>query len=213
MKKIRIILVLILMLLPAWSLQGQEQFKPLVDKSSLMKGLEEASAKTRTISSSFVQEKNLEVLSEKIISRGIFLFSRENNIRWEYTQPYKYLIIISNGRMLTRDEKNQKLYDIESNRMFSEMNRFISGCIQGDILRNEKDYSASYFESSSQYLVKLIPRNEKVRQMLNEVQIWFDKKDFTVSSLKMIESGQDFTRIDFTDRKINAEIPPEKFSF
>lgn len=213
MKKIRNIFVLILILLPAWSLQGQEQFKPLADNSRLMKGLEEASATTRTISSSFIQEKNLEVLSEKIISKGIFLFSRENNIRWEYTQPYKYLIIISNGRMLTRDEKNQKLYDIESNRMFSEMNRFISGCIQGDILRNEKEYSASYFESSSQYLVKLIPRNEKMRQMLNEVQIWFDKKDFTVSSLKMIESGQDFTRIDFTDRKINADIPPEKFSF
>ncbi|MCU0456435.1 MAG: outer membrane lipoprotein carrier protein LolA [Bacteroidales bacterium] len=213
MRKFNYIITLILVLSPAFSLQAQEQFRPMAERSILLKGLEEASAATRTISSSFIQEKNLEVLSEKIISRGIFLFSRENNIRWEYTQPYRYLIIISNGRMLTRDEKNQKLYDIESNRMFSEMNRFISGCIQGDILRNEKEYSASYFESSSQYLVKLVPRNEKMRQMLNEVQIWFDKKDFAVASLKMIESGQDFTRIDFIDRKINAEIPPEKFSF
>jgi outer membrane lipoprotein carrier protein len=97
--------------------------------------------------------------------------------------------------------------------MFQEMNRFISGCIQGDILKNDRDYASEYLESSKFYLVKLIPREEKMRQMLNEVQIWFDRNDFTVSALKMVESGEDYTKIDFIDKKLNTEIPLEKFSF
>ena len=49
--------------------------------------------------------------------------------------------------------------------------------------------------------------------MLNEVQIYFDRNDLTVSSLKMIESGEDYTRINFIDKKLNTEIPVEKFNF
>jgi outer membrane lipoprotein carrier protein len=52
-----------------------------------------------------------------------------------------------------------------------------------------------------------------MKQMLNEVQIYFDRNDLTVSSLKMIESGGDYTRINFNDKKLNTEIPVEKFNF
>jgi outer membrane lipoprotein-sorting protein len=197
----------------AVSLQAQESLKPMSDISGFKVKLETMSESTRSIACDFVQEKNLVVLSEKIISKGVFFFMKENNIRWEYTQPYRYLIIISSGRLYTRDDKNQKVYDIESNRMFQEMNRFISGCIQGDILKNEKDYATEYFESPARYLVKLVPRDEKMRQMLNEVNIWFDKNDLTVSELKMVESGEDYTRIIFLNKKLNTEIPLEKFTF
>jgi len=195
------------------SMQAQESLKPMADISLFKTKLETMSKSTQSIACDFIQEKELVVLSEKIISKGVFFFKKENNIRWEYIQPYRYLIIISNGQMFTRDDKNQKLYDIESNKMFQEMNKFISGCIQGDILKNEKDYTATYFESSVNYLVKLIPRDEKMRQMLNEVHIWFDKNDLTVSGLKMVEAGEDYTKITFTNKKLNTEIPLEKFSF
>jgi outer membrane lipoprotein-sorting protein len=205
--------LIICLLMSAEILQAQEQLSPMSDIDGFKTKLEEMSKSTQTISCDFIQEKNLVVLAEKIISRGVFFFRKENNIRWEYTKPYRYLIIISNGHLFTRDDKNQKLYDIESNKMFQEMNRFISGCIQGDILRNDKDYAAEYFEGPSTYFVKLVPRSDKMRQMLNEVQIWFDRKDLTVSALKMVESGQDYTKIDFINKKLNTDIPLEKFSF
>jgi outer membrane lipoprotein-sorting protein len=192
---------------------AQETYKSLNDIDAFKEKLAAMSESTQTIVSNFVQEKNLSVLSDKIVSKGQFFYKKPNNIRWEYTDPYKYLIIISNNQLFTRDDKSQKQYDIQSNAMFQEMSRFISGCVQGDILKNERDYAISYFESSKSYYVKLIPRNEKMKQMLNEVQIYFDRNDLTVSSLKMIESGGDYTRINFNDKKLNTEIPVEKFIF
>ena len=93
------------------------------------------------------------------------------------------------------------------------MNRFITGCIQGDILKNEKEYQIKYFEDNHSYFVTLVPVSEKMRQMISEVQIWFDRDDLTVSRIRMLESGGDYTKIDFTNKKLNAEIPLEKFSF
>jgi outer membrane lipoprotein-sorting protein len=190
---------------------AQTTFEPMKDIDSFIARLARMSDTTNTISCDFIQEKYLIVLSQKIVSRGQFWFKKENQIRWEYNSPYKYLIIINKDRLLTGDEKNRNKYDLNSNKMLQTLNGFITGCIQGDILKNKNDYNVEYSENTSQYLVKLTPRSEKVKQMLHEVQIWFDKKDLTVSRLKMVESGDDYTKIDFINKKLNTEIPLEKF--
>jgi len=183
------------------------------DVAGFKSRLEAMSKKVNTIESDFIQEKNLSVLTNKIISKGHFLYKKENNIRWEYSQPYRYLIIISNNRIFIKEDQNQKQYDMQSNKMFQEMNKFISGCIQGDILKNDQEFNIAYFEDDQNYFVTLMPRAESMRKMLNEVQIWFNKSDLTVSRIKMLESGGDYTRIDFTNKKLNTDISVEKFNF
>lgn len=193
--------------------KGQVPGTPMKDIAGFKVKLESLSARVNTIESDFVQEKNLSILADKIISRGYFCYRKENNIRWEYQQPYPYLIIISQNKIFIKDDSNQKQYELQNNKMFQEMNRFISGCIQGDILKNEKDYRVGYFENEKSYFVSLVPIAEKMRQMLNEVQIWFNRDDLTVTRIVMQESGGDFTRIDFTNKRLNTEIPAERFSF
>jgi outer membrane lipoprotein-sorting protein len=206
--------VICVILINCWYTAGaQDANEPLKDIESFKVKLAKMAESTSTISCDFVQEKYLVILSQKIVSKGRFYFKKENNIRWEYTSPYKYLIIISNNQLFTADDKSQNRYDLKSNKMLQEMNGFISGCIQGNILKNDKDYAIQYFENSKLYFVKLIPRSEKMRQMLNEVQIWFDKNDLTVSGLKMVESGDDYTNISFLNKNLNIDIPLEKFSF
>lgn len=194
-------------------LPAQESYKPISDVEAFKTRLSAAAGSTSTIVCDFIQEKNLVVLSEKVISKGQFYFMKENNIRWEYLVPYKYLIIISNDQLFTRDNNYQKQFNIQSNSMFREINRFISGCIQGEILKNDKEYTFEYYETAKNYYVILIPHSEQMIQMINEVRIWFDKNDLTVSGLELVEPGQDYTRIEFINKKLNVEIPIEKFSF
>lgn len=201
---------LLVPVMPAWS---QVPTTPMKDVTGFKQKLTSVTAGINTIESDFTQEKKLSILTGTLVSKGNFCFKRENNIRWEYLQPYKYLIIISHDKIYIKEEKDQKQYDIQSNKMFQEMNRFISGCIQGDILKNDKDYKIGYFEDNRYYFVTLLPVAEKMRQMLNEIQIWFDRTDLTVARIRMMESGGDYTKIDFVNKKLNTEIPVEKFSF
>jgi outer membrane lipoprotein-sorting protein len=195
------------------NLSAQIPATPMKDVTGFKEKLGTMSDEVNTIESDFVQEKNLSVLSNKIISKGHFCYKKDNNIRWEYILPYHYLIIISNGKIFIKEDKNQKQYDIQSNKMFQEMNKFISGCIQGDILKNENEYMVGYFEDEKKYFVSLVPKAEAMRKMLNEVRIWFNRNDLTVSRITMIESGGDYTKIDFMNKKLNTDIPIEKFSF
>jgi outer membrane lipoprotein-sorting protein len=205
-----VICLLACLAFPAWA---QVPSVPMKDVPGFKSALSTMSAGVKTIESDFVQEKKLSVLSGMLISKGHFCFRKENLIRWEYLEPYKYLIIIAENKIYIKEDKEHKQYDIQSNRMFQEMNRFISGCIQGDILKNDKEYRIEYFEDGRSFFVTLVPVSEKMRQMLSEIQIWFDRKDLTVSRIRMMEPGGDYTKIDFTGKKLNTDIPLEKFSF
>jgi len=206
-------LIIIILNYIVLAVSAQTPTVSMKDVAGFKEKLVTMSEKVNTIESDFVQEKNLSVLSNKIISKGHFCYRKENNIRWEYIQPYHYLIIISNNKIFIKEDKNQKQYDIQSNKMFQEMNMFISGCIQGDILMNEKEYKVGYFEDDKSYFVSLVPKSESMHKMLNEVDIWFNRNDLTVSRITMVESGGDYTKIDFTNKKLNTDIPIEKFSF
>lgn len=207
------LIFMMLFYFPALSALCQVPGTPMKDIPGFKEKLVTMSDKVNTIESDFVQEKDLSILANKIVSQGRFCYKKDNNIRWEYLHPYRYLIIISNGKIFIKEDNNQKQYDIQSNKMFQEMNKFISGCIQGDILKNEKDYKVGYFEDDKSYYVSLVPISEKMREMLNEVRIWFSRNDLTVSRIVMMEAGGDYTKIDFTGKKLNTDIPLEKFSF
>ena len=191
---------------------SQSSFKAIKDISLFKSNLAEMTEKTNTIKSDFIQEKNLSFLSEKIISKGLFYFKKENKIRWQYTEPFDYLIIINENKIYIKDEDRESKYDMASNKIFKEINKIITGCVQGDILNNDKEYKIEYYENDNFYYVKLTPYSEKMKEFLSNINIYFDKKDFSVSKLEMIELSGDYTKIEFLNKKLNEEIPDEKFT-
>ena len=59
----------------------------------------------------------------------------------------------------------------------------------------------------------MVPVDVKMREFLEEIQLYFDKKDLTVARLKMMEQGGDFTMVNFVNKKVNAGIPDQQFDF
>lgn len=186
--------------------------KSVADQNAIKQKLEQAAAATNDIFAEFTQEKNLSVLEEVITSKGTFHFKKENKVRWSYTTPFKYLIVINGAKMYINDEGKEKEYDIKSNKMFREINKVVVGTVQGNLFKNE-DYKSEFFENAGYYLVKMVPVDEKMREFLQEIDLYFDKKDLTVSVLKMMEQGGDFTEVHFSAKKVNAGIPDQQFDF
>jgi outer membrane lipoprotein-sorting protein len=188
--------------------QGYTSIKNIAD---FKLRLTAAAAKVATIESNFTQEKNLNVLSDKIISKGKFYFKKEKSLRWEYSEPYQYLIILHDDKIILRDENMVSKFDVQSNKMFREINTIILGCVQGTLLHDEKRFSSAFSENSSYYLVKLKPLGNPLKESLSEIWIFFDRSDLTVSKLEMHENSGDYTNISFSLKKINQTITDDKF--
>ena len=193
------------------SVFSQGPLTEMKDPSGFKQKFAEATRKTQTIEANFIQEKNLSVLSEKIITKGRFLFKKEKKLRWEYTEPFHFLIILNNGIMFIQDEDKKNKIDIRNNKMLAEINSIIIGCVQGNLFNDEKKFLPSFFENSGSFLVKMKPLASNLKEYLSEIRIFFDKNDLLVTRLEMYEPSGDYTRIDFHGEKINTSIPDEKF--
>ena len=186
-------------------------FKEMKDTTHFIQQLNEMTNSLKSIESDFIQEKNLAMLEEKIISKGSFSFKKKNLIRWQYNEPYKYLVIINNNKVLIKDENKTNKFDMKSNKIFRKVNDLLSDCMQGTILSKRNEYSVSFFENESFFIVKLLPLNKSMKDFIGNIHIYFDKKDFSVSKIDMVEPSGDNTLISFKNKKINQALADEKF--
>lgn len=186
-------------------------FSAIADEAAFRKKFTEQATALQTIKSNFTQEKNINVLSEKIISKGEFYFKKQNKVRMEYTSPYKYLLIIDNEKVIIRDEQKTNTFSSKSNMMFERINKIILDCIQGTAMDN-KDFTAKVYESDSQYLLILTPQKKAFKELFANISIYIEKKDYSVFKMDMEEPSGDNTVITFTNKQFNVNIPDAVFS-
>jgi outer membrane lipoprotein-sorting protein len=182
------------------------------DPNVFLKRAGEISRTITSIESDFKQVKHLDFFAEDVKSRGKFYFKKDNYLRWEYLSPLKYILVMNNDKFFVKDENKVTAFDIKSNKMIAEINEIMLACIRGNILNNDSRFKVSYLESSSSYLVRLLPLSEKMKEYLVRIELNFSKSDFTVTELKMVENSGDYTIISFQNRKLNISIPDEVFN-
>ncbi len=185
-------------------------FKTVKDTTAFKQKMEAQSKLINSMESDFTQEKYLSVMSENIITKGHFCFKKINMLRWEYLSPYTYLIAINKDKMFIKDNGKVNKYDINSNKMFKSINEMMVNTVQGNLLNN-KDYKAIYLENEKYYLLELTPVQKATKEFLKTIQLYISKTDYAVEKVKMIEPGDDYTSINFTNRKTNETISDEKF--
>jgi outer membrane lipoprotein-sorting protein len=204
-------LVLILGCVPKRSVSQGKPMEP-ASIESLKTRIGEVARTTRTISCDFTQEKVMSMIAEKVTSRGKFCMKKEKMLRWEYLQPFSYLIIIKNDQFYIKDDTKVNRFNVQSNKVFMEINRVILGSIQGTLLTDERNFKAAFTETPSAWIVRLKTLSPALKASLSEIIIYFDRKDYTVTRLDMNEPGGDTTTITFTARKLNQPIADEMFT-
>jgi outer membrane lipoprotein-sorting protein len=200
-----------LILIATSQISMAQEKKAIADPAALIANINKAAADTRSIKSDFIQEKELSFLEDKVTSKGKFYFKKDDLLRWEYTSPYEYTIILNKGRIRVIDDGKSNTFDAASNRMFSEINGIMMGVVNGTAL-NSDNFQTEYFDTGSHYLLSLVPLAEGMKDFLDRIEISVNKKDYTVDSLRMIEKSGDYTNIIFQNKVLNAEIPDKVFS-
>jgi outer membrane lipoprotein-sorting protein len=208
MKKKSISILLFILVINLFAQDNNEI--PIIDPTALIEQVNLLSQKTTSITALFVQEKEMSFMEETLTSSGKFYFQKEDLLRWEYTQPFSYAIILNGERIGIVDEGRRSDFDLNSNRMYMEISNVMTGMVNGTLL-NSDQFEASWFETGNSYKVKLAPGNAMMQQYLVSVELLLSKTDYNVEEVKMYEKSGDYTRISFNNMKLNETIPAEIF--
>ncbi len=170
----------------------------------------EEGKKIQSIQSLFVQEKNLTLLEEKIVSEGKFWFERERKVRIEYQKPFRYLMIMNGDQIVIRDDQKESKISAHSNKLFQQINRIVVDCVNGKILEN-KDFTSRIFQNEKTYLFEMTPASKTIKEFFQKISVLVDKTNWSVLSIKMEEPGGDNTLIRFFDKEINKKLDEALF--
>jgi outer membrane lipoprotein-sorting protein len=199
MKKIFMVLLIPLMLLPA-SVRA-DNFERLRRDSS----------RISTISADFVQKKFMKILSKPLVSEGKFYYTAPDSIRWEYSKPIKSVVISDKG--------NTKRYIASGGKMVEDKTGGaqamkivldeVAGWMSGKFTSNPS-FTATLKEGSNTQIT-LTPVGKSMAGMIEKIEITVSRKDASIKSVRIVESATAETRIDFQHVVINQEIQPSVF--
>lgn len=190
---------------------AQSTFKPVANLEQFKQQFAKTAQNTQTIKSDFVQEKNLSMLSEKIVSKGKFWFKKENKVRMEYSSPSYYLMVINGKDFRIKDAKTDKNISTRNNKLFEQISKITADCVQGNVLNN-KDFSTKVSENASQYRLEMMPVAKNLKDFFSSIELLVDKKDLSVVKIIMHERSGDDTSLSFLKKEVNVTIPDDIFA-
>jgi outer membrane lipoprotein-sorting protein len=158
----------------------------------------------------FKQEKYISYLAASVISEGSFYYQKPNSVRWEFTNPYQYIIIVKNGELHIHDPRGEMIFKEKENEVFDHLNILVQNSLSGNVL-SENHYKTSLMESEAAYKLTVIPDQEKIKELIVQVDIYFDKTSFNVESLVIFETSGDNTFISFSNNKYNTSLDNKLF--
>ncbi len=202
--KIKRFILVITLFISMFSVFSQEELS--ASKAQVLKEkIIQKSKNTKTIANDFKQSKHLSFLTKDIISYGKLVFKAPNLIKWEYQKPFKYSVVFKDNQLFIDDDGTKSNIDLSANKAFKNLNNLIIKSVKGDLFDDNK-FSIKYFKEKANYMIRFTSKDDSLKSFIKEFELTFDGKTFNVLQIKMIETSDDYTLIQFLNQKINKPV-------
>lgn len=180
-------------------------------QSEIIKQINEASAQMHSLECDFVQTKFLNILDDKMVSKGKMYYQQADKLRWEYVSPYAYTFILNENQVLLKNDNRSDIIDVNQNKIFKEIARIMMNSIVGNCLSDEKAFKTSVEVAGKDWVATLIPLKRDMKQMWNRLVLHIDSDLKVVYKVEMHEPSGDYTIIDLINIATNNNISPKVF--
>jgi outer membrane lipoprotein carrier protein len=98
-----------------------------------------------------------------------------------------------------------------NSKIFAKINKLIVGSVSGNLF-DDKEFDITYLKVKGQNVTRLNPKDAALKKYIKQIELTFDKEDFTVVQVRLLESSEDYTRIVLKNKTINAKIDDSVFN-
>ena len=170
-------------------------------------------SEAKTVFTHFVQQRHLALFNEPLRSEGYLCFEQPGRIRWEVTQPYKS-ILLSDGSGVAQFEwmdNRWKKLDVGLASAMQNVVSQIAGVMRGQYAREGREYAVNLVNTGSGPVVTLTPRNEKMRKMIQAIEVHLAPDLRATRQIVLRENDGDFTDIQFDGQVVNLKFMEQTF--
>ena len=186
------------------------EFKLIEEEEAITSKIREKSVSINSIRCDFIQIKKMQYLDSDLESSGKFWYVYPDKVRWEYLKPYEYIIILNKEKISLISTNSTNEFEVNSNETFKKMNEMIVSAVSGKVFDNS-EYQTKILENNEFYKITLQPVSQEIKKMIERLELYFDKSNYTIVKLKIIEPSSDYSLIHFSNQILNESIPEHIF--
>jgi outer membrane lipoprotein carrier protein len=189
------------------------QFDPTLSLEEVLAKFDDRQKATNTLVASFTEHKELKLLEKPVVSQGEFVYTRPNQVRWEYLEPDRKVFIITEDKYTAYYPALKRAEEVPIKRFVGKrLFRFLGVGQSIEDLGKYYDFAlADESDVPGTYLLLLKPRKKKLRDRVAEMKIWVDGESFLPIRLQYVEADGDTTLLAFTGMRSNVEVSASRF--
>lgn len=182
----------------------------------ILSNVENNLGRINTLKTKLVQEKNIALFSEPVLSQGILLFKSPGNIRFEFFTPFQSVLLVDDHKVATFEMFNGKWKQIDSGskKIMGIILDHIAAWVKGQFNRdNLYRISGQYRQNSNHgYTIILEPIAKEFKKFIQAFELGINSDMNRLDFIIIRESGNDYTKISFFDDRINIPLDDIYFS-
>ena len=180
--------------------------------NEVIASLTKAAASMQSMQCRFVQEKTSSMLAEPQIAEGRMYYAAPDRMRWEYTAPYAFALVVNGERLLKVTDGKAEVLEGNAGRMYQGMVNLIMGSASGKKLFDTTVFDIVLYDDNGFWRADMTPKRRDMKRMFSQLVFRFDKKTNGISRVEFVEAGGGITSIRFEEIKVNEAIGEEVFA-
>ncbi|MEE4314704.1 MAG: outer membrane lipoprotein carrier protein LolA [Desulfofustis sp.] len=174
------------------------------------RGEEAAGLELRSVQADFVQVKHLKILARPLVSAGTFAFQVPQSLRWEYLEPVRSVLIMHNGAVRKFVERDGRLEEERGAQVGSLQIVLaeISNWLAGRFTDNEM-FTVSFVDDRT---IRFTPKGQQLAALITGIEIEIGGENGLLDSVLIEEGPDSYTRMTFSNRSINQQLPATLFT-
>jgi outer membrane lipoprotein-sorting protein len=177
------------------------------DLAAILKRLEKNMAAVTSVSTTFVQEKQMAVLKRTLTIRGRVAMHGDK-FSWIVTSPVNFRMVIDGKKMRQWDGESGKVQNVnlEKNPAFATALSQMRRWFDGDYATFQPDFVIRLQQAKPVILTFTPIPDKPAAAYLKKITLTFRSDEQYIDSIRIDEAGGDSTFMRFEDTVINGEI-------
>ena len=176
----------------------------------ILRALEKNFSGITNVHTGFVQEKDLAVLSRKMVLKGTIALQNPGRFAWHVETPLKYGLVIADGNLKQWDEDSDRIQQIalSANPVFQVAVGQIQAWFAGRFVDLTKDFEVQTV-TQTPLTLEFAPRtNSLAHKAVKRVLLTFRDDRRYVTAMSIEEKSGDRTTMVFTNTVLNGPLDP-----
>lgn len=169
----------------------------------IMEMLTQQAASMQCMNCRFTQQKTMAMLAEPTVSEGLMSYNAPDKMRWEYTSPYSFALLVDGEKITKITDGNEEVLDAKSGRIYQGIVNIIMSSATGQKLFDKSMFDVAITDDGEFWKAEMKPKKHNMKRMFSMLTFYFAKSTNIINKVEMTEAGGDVTTIQFYDMKIN----------